>query len=389
MSTGKAVARLRRLIKRFVKDGVTDPRKFSEWKKNPKNARYMAKCLDYSQGKGMPAATNLVKPAFHPTLPLISLNYTQVAHVSLHKFDDGWTAPIRLCRGIVFDHKGVVVAFAFPKFFNYGEHPETRNLPDGPFEATFKQDGHLGIIFEYEGELYITTRGSFTSNTAKIATVMLDKKREEWRHKFPKNKTPLVEIIHPATHVHVDYGDREDFEVIGAYNRRSYRDYNYKNLKRLAKLLNLPITPVWEGSSIDELIQWTRDLNLHNIEGVVARFSDRRVKFKLKTYIAMMIKDKLQPRWIMTRMKEGSLTQRTADLPGEVQLEIEQLVAQVRAAATASADKKECWERLYELEPDVEKRTPYYKQMCRKFYSWVQAGEPAAAAEDDSQESAA
>lgn len=370
-----AVSMLRSLILRLVKDGVTNITQFRDWRKDESNAAFMAECLGYERKDGMPAATSLVQPFFHPQLPLIGLNYTQVAHVTLHNFTNGWTTPIRLCRGIVFDRKGALVAFPFPKFFNYGETESTRTLPDEPFEATLKNDGHLGIIFEYQGELYITTRGSFESKTSVIATKMLDAYRENWRNIYPANVTTLVEIIHPETHVIVDYGDAERFVVIGAFNRRSLRDCNYSGLQRHARLLGLPIADLWTGKSLDELIKLMYDLSVSNQEGYVVRFaSGLRVKLKFKAYIALMLKDKLTVRWVMARLRENSLEHRRSDLPGEVQKEIDRLTDLVKRAGTINGDRKAQLKYLHELEPEAE-RTPYYRSLCSKFHKWLVEGQ--------------
>ncbi len=362
---------LRNLILRMVKDGVRNIQEFREWRKSEKNAAFMSKCLAYERLEGMPAATSLVQPFFHPTKPLIGLNYTQVAHVTLHAFPTGWTAPIRLCRGIVFDRKGKLVAFPFPKFFNYGETDSTRNLPDEPFEATLKNDGHLGIIFNYEGELFITTRGSFESKTSVIATRMLDAYREKWRGVYPENTTTLVEVIHPETHVIVEYGEAERFVVIGVFNRLSHRDCNYDSMVRHATLLGLPVADLWRGTNLEELIQLMYDHSVHNQEGYVVRFaSGLRVKLKFKTYIALMLQDKLTVRWVMARLRDNSLENRRSDMPGEVQGEIDRLTGLVLGVKTVTGDRKAQLNYLHELEPEAE-RTPYYRGLCSKFHKWL------------------
>jgi RNA ligase len=383
MTTSQAVASLRRLVKRLVTDKVTSKDEFRTWRKEEGNARFMAECLGYEQREGMPAATAIVQPFFHPDLPLIGLGYTQVAHNTLHNFQGGWTRQIRLCRGIIFDRKGKVVAFPFPKFFNHGEGL-TGQVPGGPFEATLKHDGHLGIIFEYEGELYITTRGSFVSKTSKFATEMLNDYREKWRGVYPKNVTTLVEIIHPETHVIVDYGDAKNFTVIGLFNRRSYKDCQYKGLVAHAKLLGLPVTEIWTGDTVDDLIKLMHDLSIDNQEGYVARFklTGERLKFKLKRYIGKMIADKLTVKWVMARLQDGSLERRSGDLPGEVQGEIKSLQDKVLGVQKVKG-VKERQTYMYELEPKAEERTDYYKGLCRKFLRWVDNPTPVKAADEE------
>lgn len=375
MHTAQAVQRLRLFIKRLVKDGVTNSAQFKAWKKEEKNATFMAECLDYNQLAGMPQASALVKPFFHPEMPFIGLNYTPVAHNTLHAFPTGWTMPIQHCRGIVFHRDGRLLAFPYPKFFNWGESHGGSKLPtEGRFEATVKHDGHLGIIFEFEGVIYITTRGSFESKTSKLATAMLDAYRAAWKDSYPANVTTLVEVIHPETYVHVDYSGEESFIVIGAYNRRSFKDQAYSGIRSLAQTLGLKVTARWKGKNLADLVALMHDHSVHNQEGFVVRGPNgEREKFKFKTYIAKMVEDKLDTKWVMARIKTGSI-ERSNDLPGEVLIEIQRLRGLVMTAKDLEGDRKSRIKYLFELEPLEEKRSPYYKTLCSKFITWLDAG---------------
>lgn len=373
MDTRKALGGLRRFVRRLVADGVTDKALFRAWRSEAANEKFMARCLGYVRQDGMPSVTGLVQPFFHPEQPLIGLNYTPVAHNTLHHFADvGWTPAIRLCRGIIFDHTGRLVAFPFPKFFNFGEHPETRELPDEPFVATVKQDGHLGIIFEYEGDLFITTRGSFLSSTSVIATEMLAEYKRRWLKVMPQSVNPLVEIIHPETEVLTNYDGWVGFILIGAFNRRTLVDCDYEQLTALGGALGIRVTGKWEGKSIADLARLMKDLSVENEEGFVVRYaSGRRVKFKFASYIGRMINEKLNLRYVMRRMMEGALEKRTGDLPGEVQLEAQRLRQLLLGVKDVEGSKKDRWAYLYALEPLEEERTDTYKALCRSFHAWL------------------
>ena len=77
---------LSQFVRNFVKAGVRDPKSFNEWKKSGDNAKNITKLFEYPADHGLPAITGLVKPFFHPTLPLVGLNYTPLAHNTLHQF---------------------------------------------------------------------------------------------------------------------------------------------------------------------------------------------------------------------------------------------------------------------------------------------------------------
>lgn len=367
MTTRKALIQLRQFVGKLVSDRINSPQKFNEWKKIPGNEQFMARSLGYVRKTGMPSVTSLIRPFFHPSLPLIGLNYTEVAHVTLHAFADGWTPAIRLCRGIVFDRRGTLVAFPFPKFFNYGEHSETQELPDGPWEAMVKEDGHLAIIFQYRGQVIATTRGSFTSPSGKIANQLLVARQEAWAQSFPAEMTVLAEFIHPETKVILDYAGAEEFILLAAYEKKTLKDIDHDALNRLGERLGLRVVERWQGESLDELMRLVKRTEFENKEGFVVRFSkhDCRVKFKFSGYVGKMIEEKLTTRYVMLRMIEGSLEEKFADLPFELREASEKLAAKLMAV-TARSSKKEQLQYLYELVP-VEERTQYHKTVCQKF----------------------
>ncbi len=379
--TKESIAKLRMFIKALVSARINTRAKWHEWRKVEKNEAFMAECFEFVREDGMPSITNLVQPFFHPSLPLIGLNYTQVAHNTLHNFERGWTRPMRLCRGIVFDRRGTVVAVAYEKFFNAGEHAETRDLVDEPFEATLKHDGHLVIIFWYKGQIVATTRGCFISNTAKIANALLDAHRSRWADIFPRDTTVLCEFIHPETHVIVDYGDEQRFILIGAYNRRTFQDCAHAGLVELGELLGLEVTEIWTGNSLAELKELVSDKRFLNKEGYVARFciSGKRVKFKIAGYIGEMIGRKLDFVYIMNKLIAGRYDSTFEDLPGEVKIEADKIKERLEGVLAVQGAEKERFAYLYDLIPEAD-RTPYRKQVCRKFYKKLVAEQSVAGA---------
>lgn len=365
MTTREALNQLKSFVARLVSDRVSNPKDWNEWKRIAANEIFMAKCLGYKREKGMPSVTSLIRPFFHPELPLIGLNYTEVAHVTLHAFANGWTPAIRLCRGIVFDRRGALVAFPFPKFFNSGEHAETRDLPQGPFEVMVKEDGHLAIIFHYRGQVIATTRGSFLSPSAKIANELLAEKQSEWAESFPKGMTVLAEFIHPETQVIIDYAGKIEFCLLAAYSKRTLSDLDYPDLTKLGTQLGLRVVERYQFSTIDELKAFVKRPEFENKEGFVARWADRRVKFKCAGYIGKMIQEKLNPRYIMLRVLEGKLEEKFADLPFEVKDDADKIVGELMAV-TKQPTKTAQLAYLYGLVPEAE-RTQYHKTVCQKF----------------------
>ncbi len=369
-TTPSAVAALRKFVRQLVSDGVPNKTSWKDWRNNEGNATFMAECFQYERLDGMPDVTDLLAPFFHPELPLIGLNYSKVAHNVLHHYPTGWTPVLKLCRGMVFDRRGSLAAFAFPKFFNNGELVGAAS-PDLPFEATVKEDGHLLIIFWYRGQLIGTTRGSFVSPTAQLAEEILKGYAQAWKGKLPETMTLLAEFIHPETKVHLDYNGLIALKVIGAYNNRSYRDLDHERLTAFAEQLGLPVVQAHKFESKAALIKEVSNKTFRNIEGWVLRYSNgEREKFKDKGYIGVMIAAKINPAYIMNRIIEGNFESKMADLDGEVQMLACEVREQILGAISSPGTKKQHWQALYELFPE-EDRTDYRKGICRTFYKFL------------------
>jgi RNA ligase len=121
----------------------------------------------------------------HPILPLTIWNYTEKV-----QYEELWDDITLQCRGLVTDDKGTIIARPFRKFFNLEEGKFT---PTEEFEVYAKMDGSLGVVFWYNDEWHIATRGSFTSDQAIKGKEMLKKYPLD---KLDKNNTYLFEIIY-------------------------------------------------------------------------------------------------------------------------------------------------------------------------------------------------
>ncbi len=378
---------LQELVTELGNDGVNDRAAYTRWRKVPKNFQYLERVFGYDQlpvNPARPKVNEVFRINFHPVLPLVILNYTQVAHNELHHMQEAWTWPLRLCRGIVFDlQTSRLVALPLIKFFNYGGHEETRNLPQGECEVTCKYDGHLGIIFRYCGKFLVTTRGDFTSETSQLAQVMLDRyvKKNRWAKKFPEYLTVLVEIIDPKTKIHVDYGSRSEFILIGAMRSDTGKiftmieaetdetiDYNYDELQYLGqKVLGLPVTESFKVTDWSDVLTEVQKRTVHNREGFVARFADgKRAKFKYVNHVGLMVAKNLSLTYLMNRALNDELEDRLNTLSEEAYAEAIKMLGQISVAMFGPGTAKDKWRKLYELKPKVE-RTTNYEKICRKF----------------------
>jgi RNA ligase len=144
----------------------------------------------------------------HPTLPLTIWNYTEKV-----QYENLWDEVTLMCRGLVTDNIGDVVATPFHKFFNIEEGKFT---PTENFEVYEKMDGSLGIVFWFQGQWVVATRGSFTSDQAIKAREILKKYNTDimFRH-----LTFCFEIIYPENRIVLDYGTDEKLVLLGTFNK--------------------------------------------------------------------------------------------------------------------------------------------------------------------------
>jgi RNA ligase len=229
--------------------------------------KYNLEVLEEYIGKGLVVKQN------HPTLPLSIYNYSRTT-----QYDGVWDDITLNCRGLVLDNEGNVIAKPFPKFFNYEEH-KPEDIPNENFEVYEKMDGSLGIIFHYEGEWLIATRGSFASEQAIKGKEMLDKLNKS---ALIPGYTYLVEIIYPENRIVVDYGNEEKLVVLGAYNNETGKEVEVSEM----------VNEGWEvvmmyktwGEDWETL---KKEISKDN-EGYVIRFSGgMRMKIKGDEYVRL------------------------------------------------------------------------------------------------------
>lgn len=214
----------------------------------------------------------------HPSYPLWILNYSAST-----QYDKFWTPLTLMCRGLVINYNtGEIVARPFPKFFNW---EELTSIPNEPFEIYEKLDGSLGIIFQYNGEWLLASRGSFVSEQSIMGGNILQTKYvNSLQTKFGGSPlTFLVEIIYTENRICVDYGNTEDLIGLAIINTETdkelpielFTEIGMKSAKRYSNLTNL---------SFDRL----KEIIPNTEEGFVILFqSGFRMKIKGEEYLRL------------------------------------------------------------------------------------------------------
>lgn len=201
-------------------------------------------------------------------------NYTEKC-----QFEKAWDSVTMACRGLIMDVvTGEVLANPLPKFFNYEEWVALGNkIPDEKPVVYEKFDGSLGILFWYNGEPRIATRGSFVSEQAKWATEWLKSSGVNIKE-FKKDCTFLFEIIYPENRIVVNYPYSglvllavRDTKTGGEYLSNPFVS---RGAIRMADPLN--------ENDVESLLKEDK----HNYEGYVLHWpkQDLRLKIKLPEY---------------------------------------------------------------------------------------------------------
>ena len=250
----------------------------------------------------------------HPSLPLTIWNYTEKV-----QYENLWDEVTLMCRGLVTDDTGDIVATPFQKFFNI---EEGKFEPTENFEVFEKMDGSLGIVFWYRGQWVVATRGSFTSDQAIKAREILRKYNTDimFRH-----LTFCFEIIYPENRIVLDYDTDEKLVLLGTFDKNGkeidvemWREYGFDVVKK------------YDGiKDFKELKSMVKD----NQEGFVVKFSNGdRVKVKGVEYLRLhKIMTNVTTTGVWEYLKNGEdVLKLLKDVPDEFYKKIQNYVKDLR-----------------------------------------------------------
>jgi RNA ligase len=213
----------------------------------------------------------LLHTQVHPRLPLTIWNYTPKT-----QYESLWDDITIMCRGLVTDNFGNIVARPFPKFFNIEEN---RYTPTKDFEVFEKMDGSLGIFFYYKGEPVFASRGSFTSEQAIKGREILDK--YNWQYGTYEGYTYMFEIVYPQNRIVVDYGDIEELFVLGVIETVTGDEVNFHEMQSEGFILAKKYNGIKDYTTLKKQIS-------DNAEGFIVKFSNGdRVKIKGEEYLRL------------------------------------------------------------------------------------------------------
>lgn len=262
----------------------------------------------------------LLRRQYHPTLPLMIINYT--AHTAYNRLWDDLTL---MCRALVLDTDYNIVARSFPKFFNYEEHIESPELlgsiPTSPYKVYEKLDGYLGLAFPYKEEWVFASRGSFTSEMCLKAKEMFYKFEYDKILSLASGWTYCFEILYDRPIV-IKY-DKERLVLLDVVNKEGVSIFNaYQDFPDIAKSITENI------SSYEEMKKAIKD----DEEGYVLFWSNgKRVKIKGSEYIRLHhLKTKVSNKVILDYLINNKpLSELLENCPDEVYSFIKKVVKDI------------------------------------------------------------
>ncbi|MFW9872423.1 MAG: RNA ligase [Candidatus Thorarchaeota archaeon] len=235
---------------------------------------------------------------------LVLYNYTNKC-----QFEKKWNEITLNSRGHIFEvETNNLIALPFPKFFNLSElspNQQKEILQRTDYTLTEKIDGSLGIIYYYNNEWQVNTRGSFNSEQAIKAKRLL-------LHKYhfncmAHNLTFLVEIIYPENRIVIDYGNEEKLVLLSIYDRKTKKEGSREEIEEYAELFDFPIVKEYQ-LTYDDMFKFQEKDQL-SIEGFVVRYNNGlRIKIKSKRYLDVArILTNLTPSSLWKYMKQGKV----------------------------------------------------------------------------------
>jgi RNA ligase len=201
---------------------------------------------------------------------------------------------------LVTNSKGEIVSRCLTKFFNWEQLLSVNYpIPDEPFDLYEKMDGQLGLLFWYEDEWILASRGSFISIYAEKARKMLEEKYNYT--KLDHSYTYIFEIIFKEGRIVCKY-DFEGLVMLAAIHIKDNieLDIHKQNFEDLGFVLVKKYDGVTDYTTLKETIS-------DDAEGYVIKFkSGFRMKIKGEEYCRLhSILTHISSRDIWKYLKDG------------------------------------------------------------------------------------
>jgi hypothetical protein len=211
----------------------------------------------------------------HPKYPLWVYNYSRTC-----QYTNAWDSITMMCRALVLDEEGNIMARPVSKFFNYSQLESVGlKAPDETFDVYDKMDGSLIVAFYYQTEWIVMSKGSFTSDFAIRANELFN---EYPVNMLYKNLTYCFELLWTKWPI-VIVPKFDELIMLCAFDTHSgvEEDIQYDYYKN-----NFKVVHKYDG--ITDYTTLTTTIDGTNKEGFVVKFkSGFRMKIKFEEYLKL------------------------------------------------------------------------------------------------------
>lgn len=246
---------------------------------------------DYIRKNGLQALVDTYKivPTQHPELPLVILNYDMIASPKGDPI-------VQECRALTLEEGSWnVVARSFHRFFNYGEMLElTDKFNWNQFEASSKEDGSLMVMYHYDGEWRVNTRGSFAKGTICEGgptwedTFWKIINKDEVDGYLKKEFSYVFELCTMFNKIVRAYPEPTAY-LTGMFHNESGYDYESRVITETAHIMGWKTPDFYTFNNADEVVGYLSNSELDaTFEGFVLRDPNGlRLKVKNARYVAL------------------------------------------------------------------------------------------------------
>lgn len=217
----------------------------------------------------------------------IILNYHQIDSDAF-KYED----IVREARGLILNKKDwSLIARSFSRFFNLGEYKKEQNKFQWEQSlATEKVDGSLILIYYWQNQWRINTKGGFGDNQVNDSPFTFKSLTElalgdDWQQKFDPGITYIGEICSPYNKIVRSY-TRPNFYLLTTFFGEIEQTHSCTNDIAKSLGLNLPETFLFEDVCDVQSFLTEKASKDPTYEGIVLRDkNNNRIKCKSESYV--------------------------------------------------------------------------------------------------------
>lgn len=207
-----------------------------------------------------------------------------------------WNVLTENSRGIVYSYPELeVLSVPFHKFYNLNERPHTlfQNLNLHQKHYLFeKLDGTMLHAFEYEGELYVGTRGAIAGyefNEVGKKLILNEANTEEVLSLIRSGHTPIFELLLPLENelAQVIEYQQDEIRLIAVRNRKDGSYIHPTEIPGLSEKLGVKSAVFYENMHLTDAMEQQKEIK--NMEGWVIYFEDGTfLKVKGEDYLRLL-----------------------------------------------------------------------------------------------------